>query len=79
VTGLVGGSEVAPDGLRAVEVPAGGQTQIELPAEVQGTDASLVVESDAPVVVERLVATAGGLYQAAGPGLPGTDDAVPLP
>jgi hypothetical protein len=78
VTGLVGGREVAPDGLGGVEVPAGGQTQIELPGEVQGADASLVVESDAPVVVERLVATAGGLYQAASPGLPDIDTAVPL-
>jgi uncharacterized protein DUF5719 len=78
VTGLVGGREVAPNGLRGIEVPARGQSQIELPGDVQGPDASLVVESDGPVVVERLVATAGGLYQAAGPGLPAIDTAVPL-
>jgi hypothetical protein len=78
VTVLVGGRKVAPDGLRGIEVPAGGQSQIELPDDVRGTEAALVVESDAPVVVERIVATAGGLYQAAGPGLPAIDSAVPL-
>jgi hypothetical protein len=78
VTAVVGGRRVALDGLGDVEVPAGGQRQIELPDDLRDTEAALVVGSDAPVVVERLVATAGGLYQAVGPGLPGTDTAVPL-
>lgn len=78
VTGLVDGSEVAPDALQDIEVPAGDQREIELPDEVEGSDAALVVEADAPVVVERLTTTAGGLVQAVGPGLPGTDSAVSL-
>jgi hypothetical protein len=78
VTGLLGGRQVALDGLGGIEVAAGGQSPIELPDDIRGTEVALVVEAGAPVVVERLVATAGGLYQSAGPGLPAADTAVAL-
>jgi hypothetical protein len=78
VTGLVDGREVAPGDLQDLEVPADSPRGIELPAEIQGSASALVVEAEGPVVVERLVATADGLPQAVGPGLPGSEGAEPL-
>jgi hypothetical protein len=78
LTALVDGERVAPDELQAIEVPPGSRHEVRLTEDLEAGDPAVVVESDVPVVVERFVSTAGGLGQAAGPGLPAADTATAL-
>ncbi len=53
VVALVDGSELRPDGLRALEVPARSRRAIPVGAHLQRPDTALIVRADGPVVVER--------------------------
>ena len=58
------GSASSSQGLQDLEIPAGGRRTIRLSEHVQDREVlPLVVEADAPVVVER------GLYRVAGRGI----------
>ncbi|HEY8525503.1 MAG TPA: DUF5719 family protein [Acidimicrobiales bacterium] len=78
VTGLGQGAPIAAEGLQDVEVPPGGLRRLDLGDDVAGPDGAVRVVADAPVVVERLITTPGGLIQAMVPGLPAGDAAVPV-
>jgi hypothetical protein len=67
------GRRAAVGSARDVEVPAGGRVTL-----VGDAAAAWVVESGAPVVVERVVLRADGVRLATGPGMPSVEGAVPL-
>jgi hypothetical protein len=60
---------------RSVEVPPAGGVALEEPGL---TGSAWTVTADAPVVVERTVASDDGIRVATGPGIPIADGAVPL-
>jgi hypothetical protein len=64
VTALVDGQRLVLEGLQGLEVPAGGRRTIRLSDHVQDREVlPIVIEADAPVVVER------DLYRVAGRGI----------
>jgi Family of unknown function (DUF5719) len=71
---VVGGQTGEASSASDVEVSAGGR--VTLAGDSAG--AAWVVESGAPVVVERVVLGEDGLRLATGPGIPSVDGAVPL-
>lgn len=71
---VVNGREAEVDDARDVDVPPGGQ--VGLDGDAAGS--AWVVESGAPVVVERVVLGEEGLRLAAGVGIPSGDGAVSL-
>jgi hypothetical protein len=71
---VVNGREAEVDDARDVDVPPGGQ--VGLDGDAAGS--AWVVESGAPVVVERVVLGEDGVRLAAGVGIPSGDGAVSL-
>jgi hypothetical protein len=71
---VAGGRTREASSARDVEVPAGGR--VTLAGDAAG--AAWVVESGAPVVVERAVLGEDGVRLATGPGIPSVGGAVPL-
>lgn len=78
VAGQVDGSEVAPEALQSLELPPNGRREIPLADQLDVGSAVLQLRSDAPVIAERQVISPDGVGQAAGPGIPLADSAIPL-
>jgi hypothetical protein len=67
---LVNGQLLAIEGLQEVTVPAGRRQSFRLGDHIERAELSVVVQSSAPVVVERTIYRAGGLGVSATIGIP---------